>query len=998
MNSPHLCLAALIPQRWLRSIVSCLVVFSAVLTSASAQNGLITGRVSNAATGAYLESATVAVEGSTLQTVTARGGDYSLQVPPGRHTLVVGYTGLDSERTTVEVAAGGVVSTNFTLTSGIYKLEPITVQGLREGSALALQQQRLAENFKTVAATDTFGNPAANPGELLQRLPGVTIDVGAGEATGMYIRGLGTSFISLLMDGNNIAASVGTSAARDFNLAQLATNNIASAEVIRAPLPDQQANAIAGYVNLVTRRAFDSAGRRTELTVGTRFTDRGYNDTPGKDKVGLDLLSLVYSDAFDVLGSRRNLGVAFNATRRVTNTLTEEHGPVLLGATAAYILPTATNGLTSPLIRGWGASDTYVTPVIQYNFGLNLDYKLGPDTYVYLKNSYNSNGPNKKSGYMRMNTNSSTAVADYAPGSTYDFQTALPVPASIFQTVVGGVRKKFQSYGSSAGMEHKLFNRSATLTADVSYSYAHTWYPAQVAVTSVVRGVGWSLDRRGADSWDPKFAQTAGPSIYDPANYTPTGYTHQEFDAWNWRKGARLDFRKNFDGDLAFYAKTGLRFDHDRREQDLANFVHTYAGTAGITPFVGAQYKQNGGSIGPIPFIAFPFYTRGSQDIITNRSLWTQTAADAFNTTINERASDAEMEELISAAYLQLGARFGKLRVTAGFRGERTDLESKAYQRITAPSAQSTLNTALSPAENVIRAGRQLAGGQRKTESDYQNFFPGLHLNYELLPKLQLRTSYNKSITRPAVAALLPFNQVNDDLATVSAGNPNLKPFTSDNFEVAVQKYFEPVGMFEVSVFLKEIENYTRAFASPIGSGTDNGFDGQYAGYTLTTSRNIGRARIRGFEIRYEQQFSFLPGFWGGFGTYANFSYTQAQGDFGGTFTKSTLENQRPRAANGGLSYIGHGLQARLLANWEGRFFRTVSATGLTDVTADPRFIVDFKGQYRINKRYELYLDVQNLTNEWVYTQVRHAGDIKGLKFYSQRMGIIYSTGVRMSF
>lgn len=347
---------------------------------------------------------------------------------------------------------------------------------------------------------------------------------------------------------------------------------------------------------------------------------------------------------------------------------------------------------------------------------------------------------------------------------------------------------------------------------------------------------------------------------------------------------------------------------------------------------------------------------------------------------------------------MQFGARLGPVRITAGVRGERTDLESKAYQRITAPSAGATLNTALSPAENAIRASRQFANGQRETESSYDNIFPGLHLNYEPLPKLQLRASYNTSITRPAVAALLPINQVNDDLGSVVAGNPKLQPFTSDNFEIAVQKYFEPVGMFEVSVFLKEIENYTRSFVSSIPEGPDNGFDGQYAGYTLSTPRNIGRARIRGFEVRYEQQFSFLPGFWRGFGTYANFSYTQAQGDFGGTFTKSTLENQRPRAANGGLSYVGHGLQARILANWEGRFFRTVSPTGLTDVTADPRFIVDFKAQYRVNRRLEFYLDVQNLTNEYVFTQVRHAGDIKGLKFYGQRMGTIYSTGIKLSF
>ena len=44
-------------------------------------------------------------------------------------------------------------------------------------NALALQTQRNSENPKWVVATDTFGNPAANPGELIQRLPGISTDI-----------------------------------------------------------------------------------------------------------------------------------------------------------------------------------------------------------------------------------------------------------------------------------------------------------------------------------------------------------------------------------------------------------------------------------------------------------------------------------------------------------------------------------------------------------------------------------------------------------------------------------------------------------------------------------------------------------------------------------------------------------------------------------------------------------------------------------------------------
>jgi hypothetical protein len=47
------------------------------------------------------------------------------------------------------------------------------------------------------AATDTFGNPAANPGGLLMRLPGVAVNFVSGEAVEIFLRGMGTSFISI---------------------------------------------------------------------------------------------------------------------------------------------------------------------------------------------------------------------------------------------------------------------------------------------------------------------------------------------------------------------------------------------------------------------------------------------------------------------------------------------------------------------------------------------------------------------------------------------------------------------------------------------------------------------------------------------------------------------------------------------------------------------------------------------------------------------------------
>ena len=258
--------------------------------------------------------------------------------------------------------------------------------------------------------------------------------------------------------------------------------------------------------------------------------------------------------------------------------------------------------------------------------------------------------------------------------------------------------------------------------------------------------------------------------------------------------------------------------------------------------------------------------------------------------------------------------------------------------------------------------------------------------------RLQLRASYNKSITRPAVANLLPTTTVSDDTRLVTAGNPDLKPYTSDNFEVAVQRYFEPVGLFEVSAFLKQIDNYTRSIDGIVPTGPDNGFEGQYAGYTLRQVQNAGSARIRGIEVSYQQQYSTLPGFWRGFGSFANFTYTQAEGDFGGLTVQNRLANQRPRAANAGLSYVGFGAQLRLLANWNDRYYR--SGDGTAAVYSDPRLMLDFKGQYRISRRAELYFEAMNLTNEFAQTFVREGG----LKYNAQRQGTLYATGIKLSY
>ncbi len=982
-----------------RRAVTALLTLVAALAAGGAtasRPGTLTGRVSNQATGDLLAGAAIVVDGAGVSTTTERGGTYTLSLPEGSHTLVVSYSGLDSARLTVTVTAGQPVVRDVQLTSAIYQMEAFAVSGVREGSALAIQAQRNAENPKWVAATDTFGNPAANPGELIQRLPGISTEIVGGEVRTLYLRGMGTGFSSLMVDGERSASSSGTAVSRDYQIEQLGTGNLESVELIKAPQPDQDANAVAGYVNLVSRRAFDLPGRRVTVTAGTIWKKRGFKDSPYRDRADdLDLFTFAYSDVFSVFGARNNLGVAFNYSQRVAVTTQDEQGPagnVYTGLSQGYL-----NGNTSnPLTRAWGTGE-FAYPAKAQNAGLSADYKLTPDAYVFLKFSINFNDMDQvayRSGFG----NPAATLANFAPGSTYEHSILLPHAASVGITNSGPeFTKHSRNFSLIGGTEFKLFDRTATVSVRANLSNADISYPGNVnvrAITTGTTGIGFEIDRRGQDEWYPIFRQTAGPDIFNPASYNLRTMTRQSYKAPNELYGFRVDFTKRFSAPVPANLKLGLKHADDSRQGITDYKAWTFVGADGLAntaddnfaPYADLRYKQADGRYGPIPYTSRPTEVPDGY--------WRQTAADAYNSYVTANG-DTKYNEKISAAYLQGSLRLGRLRVLGGLRVEETTTTGTAWVRNTTASwgGNSVGGASLDPAvvaANEARAARSFV--RRNTDGGkYRNVFPGVHFVYEPVSSLLARASYNRSISRPSVANLLPSVTENPDTNTVSMGNPELKPFFSDNFEVSVEKYFEPVGQFSLGVFLKEISNYSRSLSSTIGpEGVDG--QGQYAGYTLTTTRNVGSARIRGIEASYQQQFSFLPGALKGLGVVANFTYLEALGNFGTTTTTNKLGNLAPRSGNAGLNYRYRGFDVRLLANWTDLKYK--STNGGIDVYADERLFIDVKLQYTFRRKYDVFFDVTNLTDEPTRTDIA----LTGPRFFRTNQGIGFVAGVRGRF
>src|SRR5690606_6819323 len=285
-------------------------VVSSASVGAEISQGRVTGRVFDLVTGASLRGAVVRVAGGSAQDYTTEDGRFQLVAPAGEVTLQVEYVGLDASVVTVVVPAGGNATTDIGLTSGAFQVEDVVVRAAASGQALAINQQKTASGIVNIISEEVFGQmPDGNIGNALQRLPGLSVDMDQdGSAAGINIRGIEADYNSFQVDGNRMPTSGG---GRGFDSRQFAADGITNIEVIKAPTPDRDGDAVGGIINVVSRSAFQRSGQEVKLKVGGV-----YSDLP--DKFGHSATAQ-YSDLFSVGGGDRNLGVSLTVSSYRTN-------------------------------------------------------------------------------------------------------------------------------------------------------------------------------------------------------------------------------------------------------------------------------------------------------------------------------------------------------------------------------------------------------------------------------------------------------------------------------------------------------------------------------------------------------------------------------------------------------------------------------------------------------------------------------------------------------
>jgi TonB-dependent receptor len=186
-------------------------------------------------------------------------------------------------------------------------IETVVVTGYRASLTAATDAKRASTNFTdSIFAEDIGKFPDTNIAESLNRIPGVTISREIdGEGLNVSIRGLGTNFTKILLNGAQVAvASTGATDQRNNNrevdLNMFPTELFTSLTVSKSPTADTVEGGAAGSVSMRSQRPFDKEGFR--LTYTAQGTDVSIASEPGERG------ALILSDTWGSFGAL--IGVA----------------------------------------------------------------------------------------------------------------------------------------------------------------------------------------------------------------------------------------------------------------------------------------------------------------------------------------------------------------------------------------------------------------------------------------------------------------------------------------------------------------------------------------------------------------------------------------------------------------------------------------------------------------------------------------------------------------
>ena len=793
----------------------------------------------------------------------------------------------------------------------------------------ALEEKKEAPNIIEVQPlSEIIKLPDINTAEALQRIPGISLETDTGEGRFINIRGMdsdlnGTTYGGVRLPASNPSSPFGGGRATAFDT--FPTGIIGGIEVTKTLRPDWDAEALGGSVNLVPRTGAEHGG------APFLETDTGYGYEPLR-------ATPVYHAEFSTgrsFDGGDGIGGLFAGPNAFSAVLTGVYHQDKRG------IDDVEEGYTdqqSSGVPGKVLSDLqfrrYEYERQRYGAAANFDAKPVDSTSLYLRVLWSGYLEHATKHYLVLNGLDSNAGCTPMPTCIQDPNNPNGYQANV-PAGVGGLEQdssdSLERIQNSVGMiggstdfpAFKLDYRvSYALGTDlVSTSYGSTWLD--------LNAVTIDYDNNTNANY-PSFS-TPGVNPANPSNYTLNSISLGSSYAHDGETAAVLDATIPLaTADNTGQLKFGLSLRDRHKTNDSYNPVFTPTGSislAGYTYGPDQIYYGNRYNIGPA--INYP-----AVRALSNSSLGTITddpAADA--------STDTNNQENVYAGYGQFTARYGKWGVLAGLRVEATHATygGNLY------ASDTDVNTPTS------------------VRTSYTNYFPTLQGRYDVLDNLIARATYSSGIARPGFDQIDPGATVSVINASVTVGNPALKPTIGQNFDLTLEYYPGDGQIAAAGLFYKDFKNYI-LLSQAILPGYP--FPGLTNTITTVQSYSNGPAHAGGFEAQYQQQLTFLPAPYDGFGYSGNVTLVDSRAQIHpGIY--GLMPSTSKVTWNAAIFYERSPIEIRLAADYVGQnLFSFGGVVGNSqDDYSSARLTMDLGSSYAITNHVKFYFDAKNLLN-----------------------------------
>ncbi|HXS78988.1 MAG TPA: TonB-dependent receptor [Gammaproteobacteria bacterium] len=838
--------------------------------------------------------------------------------------------------------------------------DEIVVHGYRSSLNASLSAKRESDGaVDVIVAEDIADFPDLNLAEALQRIPGVAISRAGGEGRQVTVRGLGPTFTTTRINGMEALSTGGFTDALggqnrtrgfDFNafdselFTRLAVRKTSSAEI--------EEGGLGATLDLRTARPFDYDGFTIATSAQLGYNDRSEESDP---RAAFQISNTFADDKFGALlslsWSERNTLDEGSSTVRWSDT--ENFGSVngVPGQPATHEVNTAFH----PRLPRY---DSYVQNTERFGVAGALQFRPSEATSLDLDVLFSQADTTRDEAFIQAALNN-TGFVTATNISNYSIRDAAIVSATLTNATLLSERRHDElavDFDQTVLSFRHDFNDRFGVNALIGSANSEFDNPVQRYVILQKNG-DFSYDMNGADG----AVFTWGPQAQDPNGWIVSNLRKREPYVLNELDVGELTFAFRFNDLLTLNAGvTSKTYNLDTTQAFMANEANN--GVNGVMdPSLLVTY--DGGTLGSwaAPNLdafdaQYGFYADGG----------------VFLTSTDFRLQDTfTVEEKTDSAFVQLEFAFGDrlpVRGNVGVRSFETDQNSTGIA--------------------------SLAVGTISADVTYSDTLPSLNIVFELTDELLLRFGYAEVINRPGMMALRPVASVTvtGSNRTVNGNNPGLGPTLADTYDLSAEWYFAEESVLALALFQKDIGSFVQTIVQNVPY-TETGLPLQQAidacntnvGYGPNCNENLpwnvnapGNSPggdVKGYELSYQQPFSFFDGFARNFGLMANYTYVDSKIDYlGVTGTPpvttvvrpdESLTNLSKNMANLTFYFENDKLGARIsLAERDDYLTMVPGRNGTYVERTEGTTNIDFSANFNFNDNLKLTFEALNLTDE----------------------------------